>query len=174
MPLPRRIFLVGPILLAACTGAGVVAPDPTPAAPLTETISIRVSEGTALAFDVAGDGRVVFDLLGQLWEADGSGRARPLTDAVRDTAEDLDPSYSPDGSRIAFRAERRGRTGLWLLERSGGPPRQLTQLSNPDGFDGSAAWSPDGRTIAFSRVAPVDEGGSEWASTIQLLAVDDG
>ncbi|MCI0346365.1 MAG: hypothetical protein L0221_13130, partial [Chloroflexi bacterium] len=33
-------------------------------------------------------------------------------------------------------------------------PRQLTQLADPDGFEGRAAWSPDGKTIAFERLAP--------------------
>lgn len=164
----RSQSLLSLLFLSLCTSTGVTqAPGPDP----RESISIRVSEGTILSFDLSSDGRsIVFDLLGQLWlvPADG-GEARPVTDAVRDTAEDLDPSFSPDGGHVVFRGERNGRTGLWLVDLDSARPRQLTQLGNPDGYDGSAAWSPDGRLIAFVRAVPPTSREDRRRSAIVLL-----
>ncbi|MDQ6849276.1 MAG: S9 family peptidase [Actinomycetota bacterium] len=86
----------------------------------------------------------------QLWTiaVDGSSPPRRLTHGTDDSA----PSYSPDGTLLAFlRAESGGKPQLQVLPTDGGEPWALTDL--PLGA-GVAKWSPDSRTIAFSARVP--------------------
>jgi TolB protein len=70
--------------------------------------------------------------------------------------EDGSPSWSPDGRWLAV-PRRRLRTDewapsfqLWLVRPDGSEARPLTD--EPDFHHGSAAWSPDGQTLAFVRM----------------------
>jgi eukaryotic-like serine/threonine-protein kinase len=71
------------------------------------------------------------------------GRAIPLTN---DSAEvESGPSWSPDGARILFLA----RGGVFSAPSTGGDPRPEIPAP-PSGAIVSAAWSPDGGTIAYA------------------------
>lgn len=87
-----------------------------------------------------------------LWMASWDGKQNiRLTRTAQDESS---PRWSPDGRYLAFLAARPATDGdtkaepvkqVWLLDRSGGEPEQLTS------FKGSVAefdWSPDGRRLA--------------------------
>ena len=67
------------------------------------------------------------------------------------------PRFSPDGRYLSFLCARSGAdsTGLWLLDRRGGEPRQLTHLP---GEITDYAWSRDGAHIVLVVRAPEDAG----------------
>ncbi len=70
------------------------------------------------------------------------GREIRLTDDT--TAMQTSPTWSSDGSRILFLS----RGGVFSAPASGGPARQEVPAP-PAGEITSAAWSPDGETIAY-------------------------
>lgn len=66
------------------------------------------------------------------------------------SGSDVEPSASPDGSIIAFRSVRDGKSRIWLKQLVGGGEQPLT-----DGPDELPKFSPDGSALLFIR----DEGG---------------
>jgi dipeptidyl aminopeptidase/acylaminoacyl peptidase len=60
------------------------------------------------------------------------------------------PSFSPDGTRIAFVSNLNGIPQVWTTPTQGGFPTLVTAFDDPVGF---VTWSPDGKWLAFN-VAP--------------------
>jgi Tol biopolymer transport system component len=63
------------------------------------------------------------------------------------------PSWSPDGTRLAFTVEHpRGRWRVYVAKVDG---TEETALGDPNVDNGSPAWSPDGARIAFDQFTDV-------------------
>ena len=94
---------------------------------------------------------------------------RPLASRSSETPEKLlassaNPSYSPDGRKIAFESSRGGTTGIWLSNADGSHPAQLTTSKRESG---TPRWSPDGRRLVIDSL----EAGN-W--DIYVVGVDGG
>jgi TolB protein len=86
---------------------------------------------------------------------DGSKPERRITDG---DSPELDPSWSPDGERIAFARQVGGSFDLFSCRTDGSDTVRLTDTPGVDEM--SPAWSPDGSEIAFSRYENGIERGS--------------
>ncbi len=111
----------------------------------TRDVKIDVDEGTWMSLDVSPDGRTIaFDLLGDVYTIPmAGGDARSIASGM---AWEMQPRFSPDGSRIAFTSDRGGGDNIWIMNADGSDKRQVTKekfrlLNN-------ATWSADGQYLA--------------------------
>ena len=109
-----------------------------------KTVSIDVTQGTWMSLDVSPDGReIVFDLLGDLYllPIEG-GEAKAITTGW---SWDMQPRFSPDGTRIAFTSDRGGGDNVWVIDRDGTHPKAVT--SEKFRLLNSPVWTPDGEYV---------------------------
>ena len=77
---------------------------------------------------------------------DGDEEFLAIQRLTTDSADDLEPAWSPDGRRIAFMSIRVGNVDVYLLELESGMEQRLTDDLAADWLP---AWSPDGNQILF-------------------------
>ena len=109
------------------------------------SVTIDTETVTWADVDVSPDGRtLVFHALGDIYTIPiEGGDAKALT---ADLAWNFQPTFSPDGRRVAFISDRGGAENVWLMNADGSEPEAVTTereniLHNP-------AFSPDGDFIA--------------------------
>ncbi len=60
---------------------------------------------------------------------------------------DISPTWSPDGSQLAFVSDREGTPQIWVMNADGSGQRRVTFLGR---YNQSPAWSPKGDLISFT------------------------
>jgi dipeptidyl aminopeptidase/acylaminoacyl peptidase len=150
-PALRRTFLL--LALVAIALIGVLAVS-------AGSSLLRPSEPPLPApFGLAQNGKLVFAQDGSLFAATADG-SDPVA-LIRTPGSASDPSFSRDGTRVAFRHQGSGinpPAWLWIADADGSSIAEWAPW--PDRFD----WSPDGRFIASLR----DPGSGE--PTISIVA----
>jgi tricorn protease len=116
-------------LILSCAAITSLAQGPAP-----KLFSRLTINQTHIAFSYAGD----------LWSVErAGGEAKRLTN---NPGEENFPSFSPDGSQLAFSRQVGGNWDVYLMPATGGEARRLT-------FDPRAefatGWTPDGKSILF-------------------------
>ena len=143
---------VGAMLLAGCTNSGTTGSPPSSgsAAPSAVASSAPASLKGQIAFanDATSDHRHEQIYLER---ADGS-HVRQL---VHSDASDVDPVLSPDGRQLVFTRHVDSKPDrIFVVNVDGSGLKQIVPSSCPDvcgdAVEGSG-WSPDGRTLAFTR-----------------------
>ncbi len=139
---------VGPLTAAFCALVLAVAAAGCGSGSKASTDLVFVSsrDGDYAIFGMAADGSDQHRLTKE--------RGDPSTPAG--LQYQVDPAWSPDGTKIAFASERKGSFDIFVMNADGTGSMRLTSSSADDRYP---SWSPDGKRIAFARSA---DGGHIW------------
>jgi Tol biopolymer transport system component len=81
-----------------------------------------------------------------IWRVGFGPQSHAAREIISSTRVDALPSYSPDGTKIAFSSYRSGSLEIWMADADGSSPVQLTSLGQ---YSVVPEWSPDGKQIVF-------------------------
>lgn len=107
----------------------------------SKKVSFKVDEGTWMNLDVSPKGdEIVFDILGDIYIISiNGGIAKSLRTGL---AWEVQPRFTPDGEHITFTSDLGGGDNIWIMDKDGKNPRQITKesfrllnnaISTPDG-----------------------------------------
>ena len=114
----------------------------------TKTVDITTDEGTWMNLDVSPDGKeITFDLLGDIFIMPVAGGKATLLRGG--PAFEVQPRFSPDGKRISYTSDKDGADNVWIMNRDGSDPKQVTKedfrLVN------NGVWTRDGNYIVAKK-----------------------
>lgn len=90
------------------------------------------------------ENKLEYDYRSHLWITDFVNPPKPLTRGLESARQ---PSWSPDGTKIVFARNIKGKSQLFVMPLDGGEAYQLTDSKYGAG---GPLWSPDGSKIVFS------------------------
>ncbi|MFN0214487.1 MAG: amidohydrolase family protein [Saprospiraceae bacterium] len=91
-------------------------------------VEFTTNEGTWMCLDVSPDGKtIVFDMLGDIYTMPVTGGT---ASCIRPgLAWEVQPRFSPDGSKISFTSDAGGGDNIWYMNADGTKAKQITKES---------------------------------------------
>jgi len=119
------------------TPSPTITASPSQAQPVVIEIDTPFKSGTIFLSLLEASGRHLFAY---------NPQTLPFTRLTTGDWEDITPSASPDGTRLAFASNRDGGWDIYILDLLSGAIQQIT--ATPE-YDAYPSWSPDGQWLVY-------------------------